>query len=287
VKRIAIIPTLLTLGNGVCGFAAIVVASKIGRIDPADTSGADNQHLILSGWLIFAAMIFDVLDGYAARLSRSASKFGGELDSLCDAISFGVAPAFLIWRLGQSLEHHPFLGKAPAGIAILYLVCALLRLARFNVETAPDPAAHKRFRGLPSPAAGGCLAFLAVLYGELPGKLVLFQKELAGDWSAPDLTHLRQVLIAWTLLGTVVIALFMVSRIPYPRLARQALRGKRHFGHLVELILFAFVIVILGIDVGLLFLFWIYALGIPVRYSLVRQFGRPQLVVPRLEDARD
>jgi CDP-diacylglycerol--serine O-phosphatidyltransferase len=284
VKRIAIIPTLLTLGNGVCGFAAIIMASKIGKIDPAETSIADNQYLILCGWLIFLAMVFDVLDGYVARLSRSASKFGGELDSLCDVISFGVAPAFLLWRLGQSLEAHPFLGKAPAGIAILYLVCALLRLARFNVENSPDPAAHKRFRGLPSPGAAGCLAFLVVLYGELPNKLALLERDL-GDSSAL-LIQLRQVLLVWGLLGTLVIALLMVSRVPYPRLARQALRGKRQFSHLVELILFAFIVVLLR-DLALVFLFWIYALAIPVRYNLMRHFGRAPQVVSRLAESRD
>jgi CDP-diacylglycerol--serine O-phosphatidyltransferase len=262
------------------------MASKIGRIDPAGSSGTDNHYLILCGWLIFAAMVFDLLDGYVARLSRSASKFGGELDSLCDVISFGVAPAFLLWRLGQSLEHHPFLGKAPAGIAILYLVCALLRLARFNVENAPDPAAHKRFRGLPSPAAGGCLAFLAILYGELPHKLALLQREVPGDWALVELVQIRQALIGWALLGTVVIALLMVTRIPYPRLARQALRGKKHFGRLVELILFAFVVILLR-ELALVVLFWVYALGIPVRYHLTRQFSRAPVAVPRLEDVRD
>src|SRR5262249_35897720 len=100
VKKIAIIPTLLTLGNGVCGFAAILCASRI----PAGASVGADPNFALAGWLIIAAMLFDGLDGYVARLSRTASKFGGELDSLCDAISFGVAPAFLLLRLGPAWD---------------------------------------------------------------------------------------------------------------------------------------------------------------------------------------
>jgi len=189
VKKIAIIPTLLTLGNGVCGFASIACASKIGKLDSSAVS--DNLYLALSGWLIVAAMVFDALDGYLARLSKTASKFGGELDSLCDAISFGVAPAFLLLRLGPGWEPRPLVHQAVAGIAALYLMCAVLRLARFNIENSPDPASHKRFRGLPSPGAAGCLASLAILCGELPGKLAVMRRELAQQWPAFDPEFIR------------------------------------------------------------------------------------------------
>ena len=101
-KRIAVVPTLLTLGNAVCGLAAIAYASKIDKIDtPADL----NQfYLALSGWLILAAMVFDALDGYFARLFKAAGLFGAELDSLCDAVSFGAAPAFLLLQLGPGRQ---------------------------------------------------------------------------------------------------------------------------------------------------------------------------------------
>ena len=91
VKKIAVIPTLLTLGNAVCGFAAIAAASKIGH----NQTTADTEfYFALSGWLIIGAMVFDALDGYVARISKTSSDFGMQLDSLCDAISFGAAPAF-------------------------------------------------------------------------------------------------------------------------------------------------------------------------------------------------
>jgi CDP-diacylglycerol--serine O-phosphatidyltransferase len=283
VKKIAIIPTLLTLGNGVCGFAAIIAASQLGQIDPAVPRDSDNFYLALSGWLILVAMLFDALDGYVARLSKSASKFGGELDSLCDAISFGVAPAFLLLRLGHNWAERPILGKALIGIAILYMVCTLLRLARFNIENTPDPASHKRFRGLPSPGAAGCVASLAILYGELPAKLAILQREFGTTSPALEAAVIRHAVVVWALLGGLVIALLMVSRVPYPHVTKQVLRGRRHFSHLIQILLFAFIVLLIR-DLALVLLFWIYSLGIPVRYFVARQLRPAPIPAPRLDD---
>jgi len=280
VKKIAIIPTLLTLGNGVCGFAAIACASKIGDID--QNGFPDAFWFALSGWLIVAAMVFDALDGYVARLSRTASKFGAELDSLCDAISFGVAPALLLLRLGPGWDR-PILHQALACLAALYVVCVILRLARFNIENTPDPASHKRFRGLPSPGAAGCLASLAILRGELPGKLAQMRNQLIEFWPALNADNVRACLEVWAPLGALVIALLMVSRVPYPHVTKQVLRGRRHFSHLIQVILFAFIVVLLR-ELALVLLFWIYALGIPVRYFILRSLRRNGLPAPTLED---
>jgi CDP-diacylglycerol--serine O-phosphatidyltransferase len=277
VKKIAVLPTLLTLGNGVCGFAAIVCASKIGQ--GRDASG----YFSLSGWLIVAAMVFDALDGYVARLTKTASKFGGELDSLCDAISFGAAPAYLLLKLGPTSDAQPYMSQVLAAIAVLYLVCAVLRLARFNVTSnVPDPAAHKRFQGLPSPAAAGCLASLAVIRGELPRKLALY-------WPDSDPTVLastvQRVVESWGLLGTLCVALLMVSQVPYPHVTKNILRGRRHFGHLMQVILAAFVLLLMQ-ELALVVLFWVYALAFPINYVVARQFRRKQqqLPAPRLEE---
>ena len=169
VRRIAILPTLLTLGNAVCGFASIHYASKI-KLGMGEEEV--RQLFWIGGVLIFAAMVFDVLDGYVARLSKSASDFGGQLDSLCDAISFGLAPAFLLLRMCQEWIEPPF-KHGVVVIAALYMVCALLRLARFNLENSPDPNSHKRFKGLPSPAAAGCL-------GHPPGRCASAARSRAG-----------------------------------------------------------------------------------------------------------
>src|SRR5437870_3858304 len=116
-KKIAVLPTLLTLGNGVCGFIAITFASKI--VDPAAVA-SNEANFAWAGWFILFAMVFDMLDGYVARLSKTASDFGGELDSLCDVVSFGVTPAFLLLKLGPGWDPSPFLHQLLAGIAALY-----------------------------------------------------------------------------------------------------------------------------------------------------------------------
>jgi CDP-diacylglycerol---serine O-phosphatidyltransferase len=261
VKRIAVIPTLLTLGNAVCGFAAIAYTSK----------GTPGDYWF-AGWLIFAAMVFDSLDGYVARLSKTASNFGLQLDSLCDAVSFGAAPAFLVLRMGPGLES-PRLHQAVAVIATLYMVCAILRLARFNVETTPDPLGHKRFRGLPSPGAAGCVASLAILQGET-----------GPDWLALNDELIRTLVRFWTPVGTLLVAILMVSRVPYPHLTKQVLRGRRPFSHLVQVILAGFVLWLIR-DLALVLSFWFYALGIPV-YVLIRGWIRSGLPAPatRIDD---
>jgi CDP-diacylglycerol--serine O-phosphatidyltransferase len=266
VKKIAIIPTLLTLGNAACGFAAIAIASK------TETPAETGSNLAISGWLIFGAMICDALDGYLARISKSASDFGMQLDSLCDAVSFGVAPAFLLIRMGPGWEM-PHLHQMLYMIAGLYMVCALLRLARFNVQSNLDPAGGKRFRGLPSPGAAGCLASLAIVPADLAQKWPIFR----------DPETVRQAIALVSLVGALAVALLMVSRVPYPHLTKQILRGRKPFRHLVQVILVAFVIVLIR-DFVLLLLFWVYAFGIPLRYLLARSLRPADSQLTRLED---
>src|SRR5205823_1195483 len=155
-------------------------------------------------------------------------------------------------------------------------VCAILRLARFNVENTPDPASHKRFRGLPSPGAAGCLASLAILRGDLPNKLALHWAD-----SDPELLRLtvQRWVEVWAPLGALAVALLMVSRIPYPHVTKQVLRGRRHFSHLVQVILAAFIIVLVR-ELALAVLFWAYALGVPARYAIVRSLRRNALPAP-------
>jgi len=260
VKKIAIIPTLLTLGNAVCGLAAMACASKI---DSAASAADSDPYFAWSGWMIMAAMIFDALDGYVARLSKSASDFGLQLDSLCDAISFGAAPAFLLLRLGPGWQPVPRLHQALAVIAALYMVCAILRLARFNIETTLEPTNQKRFRGLPSPAAAGCVASLAILRGS----------EQYQKWPAlnPELT--RSAIEIWATLGALSVALLMVSRVPYPHLTKQILRGRRPFRHVVQVIIAVCVIVLIW-ELALVLLFWMYALMMPLRYLWARALHR-------------
>jgi CDP-diacylglycerol--serine O-phosphatidyltransferase len=281
VKKIAIIPTVLTLGNAVCGLAAMAYAAKIDpRVEHTE------YYFAVSGWLIIAAMLFDALDGYVARLAKSASKFGGELDSLCDAVSFGAAPAFLLLRMGPGWEPRPFLHQFLASIAALYMVCTLLRLARFNVENTPDPASHKRFRGLPSPGAAGCLASLAIFRGEM-----LDPNSTLGaivDRYSLDTQLLLGIVEVWAMLGALVVALLMVSNVPYPHVTKQVLNQfvrARHFSHLIQVVLIGFV-VLLTRELFLIACFWVYALALPARYLVLRSL-RPAIAPEPIPEATD
>src|SRR6476646_4895242 len=95
-KMFAVLPTMLTLGNAVCGFGAITFAAKVGLAERMGWGRTDTDCLWIAAGLIFLAMVFDMLDGRAARWAKQTSQFGAELDSLCDAISFGVAPAVIL-----------------------------------------------------------------------------------------------------------------------------------------------------------------------------------------------
>ena len=254
-KKIAILPTLLTLANGVSGFAAIAYASKIG---PNSTAREIDYYFILSGCLILAAVVFDALDGYAARLSKSASDFGGQLDSLCDAISFGAAPAFLLLRLCMDWREQ-LVGQAVAMIAALYVVCAVLRLARFNLENTPDPSSHKRFKGLPSPAAAGCIVSMAI-----------FRSTPSSNLHAETLATIVRV---WAPVGTLIAALLMVSRVPYPHVTKQILSRRRPFRVIVQVVLALFTIALVP-SLACFLLFWGYALSGLLRYVLYRTLGQ-------------
>ena len=269
-KKIAVLPALLTLGNGVCGFVAIIFASKISADVPIP---ADEANFAYAGWFILFAMVFDMLDGYVARLSNTASDFGGELDSLCDVVSFGVTPAFLLLKLGPGWEN-PFLHQVLAGIATLYFACTALRLARFNVENNPDPSNHKRFRGLPSPGAAGCIAALAIARGEFPATM-------AARWSGIDIIPIVEMLSP---LGALVVALLMVSNVPYPHITGKIFRGKKHIGHLIQVLLAAFILLMFR-SLAPLLIFWVYAFLFPLRSVILRNLrAGPEPGTPSVDE---
>jgi CDP-diacylglycerol---serine O-phosphatidyltransferase len=165
IRRGAFLPNLITVGNGVCGFAALVNALKI-QVVPDPTTGAldfTNPKLFAwSAWLILIGMVFDVFDGKVARLSGRTSDLGAQLDSLCDLTTFGLAPAVLVVRLGM-IYPDPW-GKAVWFFCLAYFLGALLRLARFNAENEHEEEHHLCFKGLPSPGAAGCVASLVIFH---------------------------------------------------------------------------------------------------------------------------
>jgi CDP-diacylglycerol--serine O-phosphatidyltransferase len=225
-RTIAVFPTLLTLGNLVCGFFAIVVAARVEKPEDlamiaGDLGAVDNCRL--SGWLILLAMVFDALDGYVARLAKTTSDFGAELDSLCDCVSFGVAPAFLLVKICPRFTF--FHDQAVWIIAASFAACAAMRLARFNVETAEEDD-HMQFTGLPSPAAAATIASFAIMFHTLR------QADNPLTYAAEIDVVLQSILPYFA----VLVALLMVSRIPYPHIVNQVFRGQRSFAHVIAVV---------------------------------------------------
>lgn len=146
-----VLPNLFTSSSIFCGFYAIVLSSD----RPGPT------QLYQATLAIFFAIFFDMADGRVARMTRTQSEFGVQLDSLADVISFGVAPAVIVyhWALAS-------LGLLGAFVAFVYIACGAMRLARFNVLAARDMAASASsyFIGLPIPLAAGVLASLVMFH---------------------------------------------------------------------------------------------------------------------------
>lgn len=254
-RRVAILPSVLTLCNGVCGFASIIVASRIHRdalFQDSPGHGEALTFLLVSGLLIFGGMIFDAIDGSMARIANSASKFGAELDSLCDAISFGAAPAFLLLKLGPT-PNEKFLYNILFVAATSYVICTILRLARFNVETSLDEESHQVFKGLPSPAAAGCIAAIAIMRHHLQDYESIIGMDVV--------SNAVSIFVPFGALG---LALLMVSNITYPHLVNQSLRGRRPFSHLVELVVLAITLLVIR-ELSLVLAFWGFALSGPIR----------------------
>ena len=171
---VKVLPTMMTLANLVCGFAAIYYSARAGESGGPTPFGW--HPLTVAGVLVFLGMAFDAVDGSLARLTRSTSDLGAQLDSLADVVTFGVAPAFMMLRLvsvyyggtgegQQATILGPDAGSLYArlcwSIAAIYICCTALRLARFNVETASAAEDdHRWFKGLPSPGAGGAVSLV-------------------------------------------------------------------------------------------------------------------------------
>ncbi len=206
-SRIYFLPNLMTAGNLFCGFvSAIMCIQAHYAMRGSDVITPEASHLFKRAvWLIFGAMAFDALDGRLARMGGKESFFGAEFDSLADVVSFGLAPALMVFFLILSpTQGYPHFREIGWLLGFIYLLCAAIRLARFNVIThpllqKPGRSANKDFVGLPVPAAAGTVA-----------ALVLFLLNLAA--------HERE-LQRWALILPVLmllIAVLMVSTVRYP-----------------------------------------------------------------------
>ncbi len=182
----AILPSLFTIGNLFLGFFAIIQALR--------------YNFESAGQMIVAAVIFDMLDGRIARMTGTTSDFGAQLDSLSDVVSFGVAPALIAYQWGLATLHRSFLA------AFFFVMCAAIRLARFNVQRKVVDGRY--FVGLPSPAAAGFV--ISIIY---------FHPEPLND----------RLGAAFTMTLLIIGAFLMVSTLRYWSFKTVDLRSRRSY----------------------------------------------------------
>ncbi|MHC5019125.1 MAG: CDP-alcohol phosphatidyltransferase family protein [Planctomycetota bacterium] len=248
----AILPNMLTLGNAACGFGAIVhiagitadIPVMVGEeiIHEAGSIGAMLGHpnTATMAVLVLCGMLFDILDGRVARMTNSTSDLGGQLDSFSDIVTFGLVPAFLVWKLVHLVPvgapgHLP--SRLGWALALLYLGCAILRLARYNIESEPEDS-HEAFSGLPTPGAAGAVVV----------PFLLFWSEAANLPTGFCIGLLYALPIVAVAAGAL-----MVSRVPYVHFLSWLLKGRKPFARLVE--------VIFALVLASVFPYWFMAIG--------------------------
>jgi len=237
---VPVLPSLITLGNLFFGFLAMAKCTDALIIQgAAAVLSVDAMRLFeVAAIFVFVAMVFDGLDGAVARLTNQATEFGGQLDSLADIVTFGVAPAFIAKALVDFysradvavLPYHPKIYWAAAAIFVL---CAAMRLARYNVEMVDDDRDHHDFVGLPTPAAAAVLCSIVAFYasqGDAGSSI--------SQWMLPPETYswlIRALPVSLVLLG-----LLMISRFPFPHVVATVVRGRHSFPFLGTLVVVLF-----------------------------------------------
>lgn len=230
-KGVYLLPNLLTTGALFCGFYAILAAI--------------NSNFEISAIAIFVAMILDGLDGRVARMINAQSEFGAEYDSLSDLVSFGLAPALIVylWALVHMKEVSIAWGKLGWMAAFIYVACAAIRLARFNVQS--DSLDKRFFIGLPSPAAA------AVMVGMV--------------WVFHDLDVQGKIIQIPALIATVGIGLLMVSNIKFRSFKDFDIKNKVPHAAVLGMVLI-FALTAIDPPKVLFFVFAAYTLSGPVNW---------------------
>jgi CDP-diacylglycerol---serine O-phosphatidyltransferase len=262
-RGLALLPTMFTLGNAVCGMAAIAVLmsdaprwTPDGQLFSVDRQlFASDGQLFFAGLLVFGGMLFDMLDGRAARMTGQTSEFGAQLDSLCDAITFGVVPAVILWQFAAVYPE-----RVRWVFGVLFTLCVIIRLARFNVETKED-SSHDEFFGLPSPAAAGTIASFATAVPQL-------SRFASPDTNSVEVQELATNALLWARYGlpvlAVVLSYLMISRFRYPHVFQQWFAGQRSLYQIGQIVFGAFFIYVAR-EIAVPMVFCYFAFESPLR----------------------
>lgn len=254
VLPLSVLPTLFTLANLVCGVLALSYLMDVATLFGGARAQLASDRVVLAGWLILVAMVFDALDGRVARITRTTSEFGAQLDSLADLVTFGVTPALTGKVLIQGVLDIEAFGKLAFLAAAFFAVCAALRLARYNSEHEETTAAVTTFAGLATPGAAGVVAAVAICH---PRILSWWEGAGLGESTAAHLIAIG------LLMG---LGVLMVSRVPYPHFANKLLKTGNSAGR-IGLLLGALVLGIHFLEEWVLIVgFGAYAFWAPLSY---------------------
>ena len=245
--KIYFLPNLLTGGNLFCGFVALT------KIVQWDVNSGNYRDIKVALFFILLACIFDLFDGRVARMGGAESPFGREFDSLADIISFGVAPAFLVYRivLWDVFVNHPELGWF---IASIYLLCGAFRLARFNCLAAmAGTGGGKEFLGFPIPAAAGLVASLTLF--------MIWMNDIGWMEERFSRSKWRYLLPGIMLF----LSAMMVSEVKYPTFKKLDLRATRTFTKTLFAVLFVGAILILREKI----IYWV----LPLFFTIYLLYG--------------
>lgn len=256
IKGIYILPSLITCGNMTFGILSMIASI--------------NGHFLNAAWLLVGALACDIIDGRVARLTKTTSDFGLQLDSLSDLISFGVAPAIMMYMLILQSMH-----KIGIAIAVLFVLCSALRLARFNVM-AQRGETYKNFMGLPTPASAGVLISFVLSYQLLaPEEYTLNVKTI------PVLMGIMPVFFKAMPIVMVALSFLMVSNVPYLSFKKIAMSRLRTIQLLVLLIVLTLLIIVYPQNIFFI-IFSVYTLSGLVLFfiRLFMRYGRKKEKIP-------
>ena len=228
-RGIYLLPNLLTTASLFSGFFSIV--------------SAINGNFIASGMALFAAQMLDGLDGRVARLTNSQSLFGAQYDSLCDVISFGLAPAIIVFLWGLDS-----LGQTGWVFSFFYVAAAALRLARFNTYIGSEDS---YFKGLPSPVASGMVVYYV---------WAMSSYGIQGD-------EVGNFLAIFTAILTGCVSLLMVVNVPYYSFKEIELKKRVPFFSML-FVVFIFALISIDPPIVLVFCAFVYVLSGPIIWAV-------------------
>jgi CDP-diacylglycerol--serine O-phosphatidyltransferase len=241
-KGIYILPSLFTCGNMSFGFLSML--------------NSVHGHFARAAWFIVCAIVCDMLDGRIARLTKTTSEFGVQLDSLSDLVSFGIAPAMMMYEL--VLKNHPLTrGRLGAAIAVLFVLCSALRLAKFNVEAAKG-VVHSTFRGLPTPASAGVIISFVLSWDLLNENPLNFK-------TIPFLLRSMPKFFLAMPIVMIVLSFLMVSNVPYLSFKKSHVSKPAALRVLVLIIILAILVVVFPQNIFFI-IFSVYAVSGLIMY---------------------